>query len=305
MKYKTGWVILLLLFLSGSNPLFGQQNILFNNDIVVEAGEKQENVFTLGGNILILGRVEESAVAIGGTIIVEGVVNEMILGVGTDITLKPTARINGDVVSLGGTLTKMPGSVIDGDTIFFKSSESIQTLLSQGFLGQAGISLVPILIIFRLMMAFIWFILAVLLIALFPRQITYAALQIRTAFWPVVGTGFIAIIIFAGLVIFSALLSLVLIGIPILLSLIIIGIIIKIFGQVILFYFVGERLYKSFSQKQVPALLAVTIGFILITIVGLIPIIGALVSFVLSIIGWGVVIRTKFGNMENWFRKTA
>jgi hypothetical protein len=33
------------------------------------------------------------------------------------------------------------------------------------------------------------------------------------------------------------------------------------------------------------------------------PFVGFLFSQVLNIIGWGVVIRTKFGTKENWFRK--
>lgn len=161
------------------------------------------------------------------------------------------------------------------------------------------------MIIIRLITAFIWFILAIILVAIFPPQIIAGAGQIRTAFWPVVGTGILSIIIFTGFIVFSAFLSLLLVGIPILISLVIIGIIIKIFGQVILFYFFGDRIYKAFNKKLTPALLAVTLGFILITIIGLIPYLGALFSFLLSIIGWGVVIRTRFGTKENWFARKS
>jgi len=227
------------------------------------------------------------------------------MGIGADVILKSSARIEGDLVSFGGTLTKTQGAVIEGDTIFFKADEGIGKLIQEGLFGQRGASLIPLLIIVRLIMAFIWFILAVVLLAIFPRQITFATDQVRKAFWPVFGTGVLAIVVFSGLVVFAALLSLALIGLPILVSLIIIGVIIKIFGQVILFYFFGETLYRAFSGKPTPPFLAVTIGFVLVTVVGMIPILGALVSLVLSIIGWGAVVRTKFGNTPNWFRKTA
>jgi hypothetical protein len=95
--------------------------------------------------------------------------------------------------------------------------------------------------------------------------------------------------------VFSILLSFILIGIPILFALIIIGIVIKVFGQVILYHFFGESLSQAFGGKKPTPLLAVVLGFLLVSIVGFIPILGTLFSFVLSIIGWGVILRTKFG----------
>jgi hypothetical protein len=305
MKTRPWFFICLLVLALGTTPLYGQQSFLLKNDIIVESGETQENVFTIGGSIHIKGKVNETAAAIGGTIIIEGEVGETVLGIGCDIILKPSARVRGDVVSLGGTLEKMAGTVIEGDTIYFKTDEGLRQIVQEGLLGRTGISLLPLLVIFRLIMAFIWFILAIILLAIFPRQIPYASSQLRENFWPVFGTGALSIIIFTGLVVFSALLSLALIGLPILLSLIIIGIIIKIFGQVVLFYFFGESIHKVISQKQVQPLLAITLGFILITLIGLIPVFGALFSLFLSIIGWGVVLRTKFGTTSNWFKKSV
>jgi hypothetical protein len=304
MKYRIGLAILLLM-LTGITPLYGQQGFRLKSDITVERGEVQDNVFTLGGRIHIMGKVESTAIAFGGTIIVEGEVGEVVMGFGTEIILKSTARISGDVVSFGGALTKEPGTVIEGDTVYFKADEGLGRILQEGLFGRTGIKLIPFLIILRLIMAFIWFILAVVLLAIFPRQIAFAADQIRRAFWPVFGTGFLSITLFAGLVVLAALLSLALIGLPILISLILIGIIVKVFGQVILFYFFGEVLHKTFSQKPTPPFLAVSLGFVLVTFIGLIPILGALFSLILSIIGWGVVIRTKFGNTPNWFKKTV
>ncbi len=304
-RRRAGLTIALVLLLIGSYPLFGQQGFNLKNDIVVESGDTQENVFSIGGSIHIKGRVEKTVIAIGGTIIVEGEVGEVVMGIGTEITLKSSARIEGDLVSFGGSLTKAPGTVIEGDTVYFKADEGIGKLIQQGLFGRSGASLIPLLIILRLIMAFIWFILAVVLLAIFPRQITFASDQIRKVFWPIVGTGTLGIVAFSGLVVFAALLSLVLIGLPILAALIIIGVIIKIFGQVILFYFFGELIYKAFSRKPTPPFLAVTVGFVLVTVIGMIPILGALFSLVLSIIGWGVVIRTKFGNTPNWFKRAA
>lgn len=305
MTKRIGLASALVLLLGGVFPLRGQQGFLHNKDVVVERDEVQENVLSFGGDILIKGRVKQSVVAFGGTILVEGEVGEVVLGFGSRITLKSTARVEGDVVSLGGTLTKEPGTVIAGDTIYFKSSGDLGRLLGQGLFGQMGFTLIPFLIILKIVMAFVWFMLALLLIGVMPRQVVAASDQIRKAFWPVLGVGVVGVIVFVALLIFAAFLSLALIGLPILAALALLGIVIKIFGQVVLFYFFGESLTRWLGKKEPSPLLAVIVGFVFVTLAGIIPLAGPLFSFILSLIGMGVVIRTKFGTTPNWFAKSS
>lgn len=289
-----------LFLILGYIPLQGQ-GLVFQKDIYIAENEVQDNAISFGGEIIVKGKVNENVIAFGGKIIVEGEVGEVVLGFGTEIILKSTAVIKGDVVSIGGPLDKEPGAIVEGDTTSFSldTSEDVQRFLKSTLSG----SLLPLLLIIKLITLFIWFILALIVAAIFPRQITFASDQIRKSFWPIFGIGFLGIIIFVSLVVFSAILCFILIGIPILLSLIFIGIIIKIFGRVVLFFLFGEILSKAFGKTKPSLLLAVILGFILVSFISFIPILGALLTFVLSIIGWGVVIRTKFGTTENWFRK--
>ena len=303
MKNRYLYSLILIFLLGGISPLLGQGFIL-QKDIIVERDEVQDNVVGLGGEILIKGTVTENAMAFGGTIILEGKVQGSIVGFGAEIRLKSSAEVDGDVISLGGSIEKENGSVIDGDTVQFglESYADIQEFLKEGLGGVFGMKIIPLLLIIKLFALFIWFILAVLLAAVFPRPIVYASSQIRTQFWPVFGTGLLGIIIFTGLVIFSAFLSLILIGIPILIALVFLGIVIKIFGRVILFHLFGESLSKAFGSKNASVIGAVILGFILVSFIGFIPIFGSLFYFVLSILGWGSVIRTKFGTKNNIVR---
>jgi len=98
-------------------------------------------------------------------------------------------------------------------------------------------------------------------------------------------------------------LSLIIIGIPILVSLVFIGIIIKIFGRVVLFCFLGDALTRAFGKKDPTLYLSAGVGFMLIGLIGFIPFLGPLVSFILNIVGWGVVLRTKFGSNPDWNTK--
>lgn len=301
MNRKILCLAILFLFL-GFLPLNGQ-GFVFKKDIVVEKDETQDNVISWGGEIRILGKVTENVINFGGTIIIDGSVGETVVGFGSDIILKSTARIEGDVLSLGGTLDKNPGAIINGDTVYFSTSDEVAKFLKEGFVGVFGFSLLPLLIIFKLITLVIWFILAIILVAIFPKQVLFASNQIRTSFWPIVGTGILSIIIFTGLIIFSVFLCFILIGIPILLALIAVGVVIKIFGRVVIFYFLGDWIFKAFGGKQASGLLAVLLGLLLFGLIGFIPIIGSLFSFALSIVGWGVVIRTKFGSVENWLKR--
>ncbi len=299
MKNKIVLVFILLFFISGLLPLQSQQCFTLTQDIVVAKDKVQDNVISFGGKVLIEGEVKESVITFGCEVIISGEVGDVVIGFGSNITLKSSAVVRGDVISLGGTFNKEPGCIIEGDTIYFKTPEDITKFFFKGFMGP----FIPLLLIIKLISVFIWFILALLMVAFFPRQISFASSQIRKSFWPVFGTGLLSGIIYTGIVIFSAFLSLVLIGIPILLSLIIIGLIIKIFGRVVIFYFFGESLASAFGKGKISPFLAVILGLILVSLISFIPVLGVLFTFCLSIIGWGAVIRTKFGTTENWFTR--
>ena len=300
MKQRTLFAFLILFLAGALLPLRGVQDISFGEVVFVAKGETKEGVVSFGGHVTVEGRVRESIIVFGGSITLSGEVDDSVVGFGSVITLKSTAVVKNDVASIGGTLNKEPGCVIDGDTIYFKGGEAFSKLFSGGLFS---FPLIPIILIIKLIGFFVWLLIALVMSALFPRQLALASSQIRTAFWPVVGTGVVAIILFGGLVVIFALLSLVLIGIPFLLILGAIGLAVKIFGQVALFYFFGEGLGKSFGRRSPAPAVAVVIGLVVVSFIKFIPILGFLFSFCLSVIGWGVAIRTKFGTRENWLKK--
>ncbi len=285
-------------------PLAGHQGITIQRDVTVAAGETQDNVFTLGGNAVINGKVRRSVIAIGGTITVSGEVGEAVVGFGSRVVIKESAVINGDVVTLGGTLEKETGCTIRGDTVYLQGPEIGQKLLRGNLFKDILLfPIIPIIIVIKVIILFIWFILAFVGAALFPKQIAFASGQIRKSFWPIFGTGLLAVIIFSGLVLFAALLSIILIGIPVLMALVAAGIIIKIFGRLAVFYFFGDSVLRAFGSRKISAVGAVLSGLLVVGLIGFLPIIGFLFSIPLNIVIWGVAIRTKCGTTENVFQK--
>lgn len=271
--------------------------------IAVAAGETRENIIAFGSDVVVEGMVKKTLLAVGGSITLSGAVGEAVVGIGSRIKLLAGAEVHGDLIAIGGSLSKEPGAVIGGDTVSLKVGDLTNKFFGQGFAGLFSLAFWPLLIILKLVNAFIWLLVAIVVAALFPRQVVYASGRIRRQFWPVFGTGFLALIIFTVFVAISAVLCLVLIGIPILLSLVLAGLAVKIFGKVVLFFLVGESLAQAFNRKSVTPVGGALLGLFLLTIIGFVPFLGFLVATAMNILGWGVVLRTKFGTQENWFHR--
>lgn len=54
--------------------------------------------------------VSDTVVVVGGSVVVDGRVRNGVVAIGGDATLGPTAVVSGDIVLIGGTLTRDPGS---------------------------------------------------------------------------------------------------------------------------------------------------------------------------------------------------
>lgn len=294
----------LIILLALSVPLPASQGITMQRDVTVAAGETQDNIIILGGRAQVDGRIRQSVVAFGGTVTVSGEVDDAVVGFGSRIILKESAVVKGDVVALGGTLQKEPGCTIRGDTVYFQSAELGEKLFKKGLFGGIfAFPLLPIILAIKLAVVLVWLVIALVGAAVFPKQIAFASGELRKSFWPVLGIGLIAHIIFAGLLIFAALLSIILIGIPVLVALIVAAFIIKIFGRLVLFYFFGDSLRQAFGSRPASAIGAVLLGLLVVTLIDFLPFVGLLFSVVLNLVGWGIALRTKFGTTENMFLK--
>jgi len=165
--------------------------------------------------------------------------------------------------------------------------------------------IIPVIIVFKLVVIFLWLIAAVLGAALFPKPIAYAAGEIRKGFWPVFGTGLVAMLVFSTLVIIATFLSVILIGIPIFLALCAAGFIVMVFGRLAVLYTIGEASLRALGSKRAGAMGTVLFGLLVFSLAGFVPILGFLFGFVMNAVGWGIAVRTKFGTRENWFHKKA
>lgn len=288
--------LLAVLVLLPAAGLPAQQSITMKEDVVVAENETMDNVFTIGGSVVVRGRVKESVVAIGGTVLISGEVGDSVVGIGTEVTLRPDALVQGDVVVIGGVLEKDPGSTVGGDTVFFRIGEIGERIFKDDALrGILSISLIPALLILKLIAFVLWLFLALFTAAVFPRQIEAASNHLRRGFWPAFGLGLLGFIVFVTLLVLFALLSLVVIGLPFLLALLFAALAIQVFGRVVVFHFFGASLLRGMGSRQPSVLGAALLGVLVITLAGFVPLIGFLFGVVINMLGWGLVLRTRFG----------
>lgn len=279
--------------------------VSYRDAIVVLPDEMRDNVVSFGGDIDVQGKVRKSVLAFGGSITISGEVGDAVVGFGSRITLKETAVVKGDLVVLGGSIEKAPGSRVDGDTVNFKSSELFSKLFGEGFKGFFALSLWPIILIFKLVNLIVWLLLAMIVSATLSKQVTFASDQVRKAFWPTFGVGLAAQFLFVIAILVGAILCFVLIGIPIVMGLAMGGFVIKVFGRVVIFFLIGESLLRALHKQTITPLGAALLGALVVGMVGFVPLLGFLFTCFLGIVGWGAAIRTKFGTKENWFARGA
>ncbi len=299
-------LILAGLALTGATILAAQDRgarVSYKDTIIVAVGETRDKVFSFGGDIIVDGKVRKTVFALGGSITVSGEVGDAVVGIGSAITIKSSAVIKGDLVGIGGTVIKEPGFKVEGDTVYVKSSELTGKIFKEGLKGVFSVSFWPIILVFKLVNLFIWLLVGIVVALLFPRQITFAAGELRRNFWPTFGTGLLALACFTVFAIFAAVLCLLLIGIPILFSLMVIGMIIKVFGRVVILLIFGESLAAAFNKRSISPIAAVLLGLLVFGFIGFIPVLGFFFSFLMGIMGWGIALRTKFGTVENWFHR--
>jgi hypothetical protein len=273
----------------------------FQKEIIVAKGESQKNVVALKSRVVVEGQVRENVVAFGGEVLVSGEVGKSVVCFGSRVVIKSTAVISEDLVVLGGSLEKEPGCSIGQDTVFIPTGAKFtREVFLKGIFFQLG----AIILALKLISLFFGLLLTIFVAGIFPRQIYFAAGKIRTDFWPILGIGFLTMIIYAGLIMLSALLIFVIIGIPLLFLLMMTGIVLKVFGGTAFSYFFGESTLRALGVKKMPSIIwTAVIGLVVVAFLGLIPVAGLIFSLVVSLVGWGVALRTRFGTLDNWFSR--
>ncbi|MBU1027144.1 MAG: hypothetical protein KKA31_05375, partial [Candidatus Margulisbacteria bacterium] len=290
--------------------------IAFGEKIVIN-GTVGGAVIAGGSDVTITGQASDMMLA-GGNVIVNGIVKrDLLIGagkanigsgtrVGTDLFMGcGEANIAGKIyrnVKIGSSsLVINENALIKGNldysaenTAISKQANIVGTVSAHDtpeYGKQANQFLAGFMNFNRIVSLLAILLLAILTIIFFPNQVKLVSSKMTAECWKSFGWGILALIATPFLVI---LLCVTLIGIPLGLLLLVA----YIFGVYITIIFVsvviGQWILEKFKKPGLSPIWAFLIGFVILKIVALIPIIGWIAGFILFLWGFGALITTRF-----------
>jgi hypothetical protein len=252
------------------------------------------DLVALGKSILLEGELEGSLVLVGGgRARVSGRVGRDLILLGANATLARGARIDGDVLALGGKITfeenSSAASSVRGRirTITALEAAVLSELKTSPLLEQA---ISPLVLSFRLFLLFAWLAVSLGLLFLAPRPVLRAADEAlgRIAFLAALGATAVLTAVFLAafaLSVLPARLALVF-GVALLTALAAA----KIFGLAALFVVLGRRATRGAARGDLlfgdPS--ALTIGLVILGLLSLVPFAGPLLWGLASLAGIGI-----------------
>jgi F0F1-type ATP synthase membrane subunit b/b' len=245
------------------------------------------------------GEVVESAVAYGGPLVVEGHVEQDAVAFGGDVTLGPKAWVEGDVVAFGGSIHRADTAVVEGDANAFGGSV-IGAAIAKGIAEAADRSADPPRPHIRhgvsgIVAGLIWFIclfgIGFIASLLIPARMKLIEGEIKSN---PLKAGLAGVVAALALVPLSVLLVITLIGIPVAAALWLMFPLAAAVGFTAVASEVGMRLPVFRGRKTQALVLA--LGLALLLVAAQIPVLGPISIVLLALIGFGAIVRTRFGS---------
>lgn len=263
------------------------------------------DLVALGRKIFLEGELGGSLVLVGGgEAIVSGRVGGSLVLLGASATVRRGARIDGDVLSLGGSLTfeenppassalasaRAPSHPQVGGRVRTVSALEAAVATELQTSPAASLAQWPFLLSFRLALVFAWLVVSLALLAFAPRALGAAADGVagRSAFLGALGATAVLTAAFAGALALSLLPSRLALaaGVVVLAALAAA----KVWGLAVLFVALGRRFNGSAPRGSAlfgdPA--AAALGLLALGAASLVPVAGPLVWGAASLVGIGV-----------------
>lgn len=296
------FTFLIVLLVPGSALAKGlhEDKIVFGGTYTLESGEVLDGSLVVFGGSATLeenSRVEGDAVILGGTLDAQGEITGSVIGIGGLVTLGNAATVEQDVVVFGANLDQSLGAEVGGEVI-----NGIAGPLSLDFPRRIGaprfqLSFSPFFeFAWFMLRAFLWAILAVVLVLFLPRQ--FAQISQTAIHQPLISGGLGLLTVFILPVILLVLLITLICSPLSLLGMLLLAVAWG-FGLIALGLEVGNRLAAMVKQDWAPALSA-GVGTLLLILVlnglqAVIPCLGWVFPALAGVIGLGAVILTRFG----------
>ncbi|MFH0886856.1 MAG: hypothetical protein V1843_01685 [bacterium] len=263
---------------------------LLASSVCVIAAEQSRELVKIGEPLLVSkGQVYESVLAVGSSATIEGTVKYDVVAVGGSVDLKPYSVVKGNVVSVGGEIRRHAKAKVLGNINEMNMpgllpfiTFAVQNIKIDSYWHYAIYSL----------MGFLAFLgLGVLAVVLFPKASSNLSGYVLKSPFKSFLWGILGLILIVPIILLLAISILGIFLIPVW------GILVFAafaFGYFAVAMLVGRRVFDSLN-KDAGQIWQVIVGLCLLSLIGFVPIIGAVVKMICGIMGAGAVIATRFG----------
>jgi hypothetical protein len=271
--------------------------------LVVEAGAlAREQLIALRRDLTLDGECASSVVVIQGTATVTGKIAGDLVVLGGDALLQPGAEIGGNVHVLGGSIVARGGAVVAGAQVAYPTAPRTLLLLLEGpSLGMRATSRTVIGL--KLALAAAWLLLAVILLLTGSRQVGEGAALVTAEPFRCFFAGLTAVLAAVSTIVLLAAVVGEVVGVPLLVLVVLFALLLKLWGTVAVFQSASGAAAAAQPwrrHRRAGALRATLIGLSVLTVIKLVPALGVWVWTIVTLIGVGAALRSKFGLVEPW-----
>ncbi len=267
-------------------------NVAISEDAHVGVGEVHpSDIVAIFGDVNIEGEVRGDVVVIMGKLEISGTVGGDVVGIMSPVRLHGKANLDGDLVNIGGRLTRDEGVRIEGEVVNFGFLDAVPFLKG----GLAGFW--KFIYLLKLISLALLFLAILLITALVPQRLSVIAAAFPSRWGMAILAGILG---YGVTIVLGFILICTLIGIPLAIGLFFAAKVVKWIGLAALFFLVGHTLGRNLFQRDLSHIAAVLGGFAVYALISLVPIFGGVFSFVMGVLALGISILTRFGSEEGW-----
>jgi cytoskeletal protein CcmA (bactofilin family) len=235
-----------------------------------------------GGDVRIDGTIEQGLYASGGRVVIAGTINGNVELWAEQIIIEKTAVITGGLHYKSPHEAQVESGVrIDGEVVYTPVDVDIKPVV-------ASVLLAGLVLLSSIMLT------AVVLYLLFPDFSIRASQSLKDGPWLSLGLG---LAVFAGVPVLITILFSTVIGALLALILLVVYLVMLIAGYFIGALFVatlGLNLLGKSGVGKAGVALALAVAIVVLAIIGLVPLIGALVGWVVLLAGLGALSRQLY-----------
>jgi uncharacterized RDD family membrane protein YckC/cytoskeletal protein CcmA (bactofilin family) len=275
--------------------------VVFGKDAELKTNESAEAVVVIGGSAKVSGKVREAVVVIGGDAEIDGEVGNAVVAVLGSVKINPGAVVHNDVTSVGGRVDVAKGAHIHGTTQEVDIGGLRLGKIPQGL----KYWFVHCVLKFRLLapqVGWVWFVaiaffLIYLLVTLvLPRPVTVCVDEITRRPMTTFFIGLLAKLLVPLVMLLLIVTGIGIVVVPFLLAALIAG---ALIGKAALMQYLGRQLGRQLGSDALQKpLVAFLLGWLLLTLIYMVPILSLLVFGITSIWGIGVAITATFAGLR-------